>query len=490
MKIFVLILGLVFFAGAEVGWAAAKADPFPSSQSSIQSIHIMRLSDGKTLYSKNEESLLIPASVTKLFTAGALLSKFKPNHTFKTRLYYTGPRENEKVKGDLVIVGDGDPLFTSEVLWQVSSDIEHLGVREFSGDLIVDNSLFDKMDRDSSRKEGEQESEHAYDSPITAFGVNFNAIALAIGPNLKERMPAFVNVDPYPIRGIQVQNEIETVSEKERKSAAVNAFRKTLTSKKEVLVATGEIPVHSPLKKIYRSITNAELTAGEYVRAFFESRDILIKGQVKEGKLPKDAKLLLEVPSYELRRLVAGLNVYSNNYIADVLFKRLGAKFPKGGEVDAPGQGTFANGIYAMTQFIKKDVGISTPFTLKNGSGLDPSNRVSAKQITSLLSYMEKRFDVFPEFLASLPAFGWDGTLKDRFSEKEAEPYRGYVRAKTGTLSEPVAVACLAGYFRHPKHGLVAFSILENGKSGKGQPSIYDLKFKQDRGLVAVIKSL
>jgi D-alanyl-D-alanine carboxypeptidase/D-alanyl-D-alanine-endopeptidase (penicillin-binding protein 4) len=95
---------------------------------------------------------------------------------------------------------------------------------------------------------------------------------------------------------------------------------------------------------------------------------------------------------------------------------------------------------------------------------------------------MESRMDLFPEFLASLPAAGWDGTLKKRLKRTgDPEALQGLFRAKTGTLTEPVTVASLAGYFRHPKHGLTAFCVLENGREGTAQPNLKDLRDRQDR---------
>jgi D-alanyl-D-alanine carboxypeptidase/D-alanyl-D-alanine-endopeptidase (penicillin-binding protein 4) len=64
------------------------------------------------------------------------------------------------------------------------------------------------------------------------------------------------------------------------------------------------------------------------------------------------------------------------------------------------------------------------------------------------------------------------------------------VRAKTGTLSEPIAVSGLAGYFHHPKQGMVAFCILENGSKGGAQPAITDLRDRQDRVVVALMNDL
>ena len=148
----------------------------------VQSVHLVRLSDGKTVYEHHPDLLVTPASVTKVLTAAAVLGRLGPAHTIKTPLYYTGTRKNERVSGDLIIVGSGDPFIVSEKLWQLAADIRNLGIREFRGDLVLDQSLFAGASRDLSRLEGAQTSRNAYDAPVSAFGVNFNTFALAIAP--------------------------------------------------------------------------------------------------------------------------------------------------------------------------------------------------------------------------------------------------------------------------------------------------------------------
>jgi D-alanyl-D-alanine carboxypeptidase/D-alanyl-D-alanine-endopeptidase (penicillin-binding protein 4) len=82
------------------------------------------------------------------------------------------------------------------------------------------------------------------------------------------------------------------------------------------------------------------------------------------------------------------------------------------------------------------------------------------------------------------------GTLEKRFNLSETQTLRGKVRAKTGTLSEPVSVSSLAGYVYHPVHGLLAFAILQNGIVGKKQPGIDVLREMQDRTVAGFLKYL
>lgn len=482
---------LTVVAGASV---AAKSnadndaiDKLFDGKGAAQTVHVVRLSDGKTLYEKAPDTLLAPASVTKVVTAAAVLSRFTPVHTFKTPLYHTGTRRNEKVMGDLVVVGDGDPYLVSEKLWQMAADLKNMGIREFTGDLVIDNTLFGDEGRDESRKFGQKSSVNAYDAPVSALGVNFNTLAVSVAPGDAMGKPALVSVDPYPLRGVTIDNDVKTIKAHGQKSLSV----KRVSGKDgETLVAAGAIATDMPIQKIYRSVGDFAKVSGEYFKAFLKQEGIVVRGGVREGRKPDDATLLYEIEGYDLRKIVGGLMSFSNNYVADTLVKRLGAAFPKKGVPDATGSGTFDNGMAAINDFLRKDVGIKSEFTLYNGSGLDAENRLSARQVTDVLAYMEHHMEVFPEFLGSLPATGWDGTLKKRFGKAETEGLKGLVRAKSGTLTEPVAVAGLAGYFRHPKHGLVAFCIIENGKQDATQPAITDLRDRQDKVVVAFMNEM
>ena len=196
------------------------------------------------------------------------------------------------------------------------------------------------------------------------------------------------------------------------------------------------------------------------------------------------AQVLHKVKGFEMRRIVTGLNRYSNNFIADTLLKDLDAYF---GAKKTPKPASLAGGLGVVTEFLQKEVGLNGSIQIFNGSGLDTRNRLSAAQMVTFLRYMANRFDLFPDFLASLPASGWDGTLKRRFARGNLRKLAGMVRAKTGSLSQPIAVSSLAGYFQHDRHGLVAFAIIENGVPTKPQPSVAALRSGQDMAVYNIL---
>jgi D-alanyl-D-alanine carboxypeptidase/D-alanyl-D-alanine-endopeptidase (penicillin-binding protein 4) len=108
-----------------------------------------------------------------------------------------------------------------------------------------------------------------------------------------------------------------------------------------------------------------------------------------------------------------------------------------------------------QAQLQRRGVELST-LRLGNGSGLYDTNRVSAHQLTQLLTSMYRDFRVRPDYLASLAIMGTDGTMRNRLRDTEAQRW---ARAKTGTLAN---VSALSGYIGAPARDPVVFSILFN----------------------------
>jgi len=94
---------------------------------------------------------------------------------------------------------------------------------------------------------------------------------------------------------------------------------------------------------------------------------------------------------------------------------------------------------------------------LRDGSGLAPSNRVTARLLTDTLVAMDHAPAAVRDiFLRALPVSGSDGSLENRLTD---EGYRGAVRAKTGFIH---GVSALSGYVRSRGGRTYAFSILFN----------------------------
>lgn len=93
--------------------------------------------------------------------------------------------------------------------------------------------------------------------------------------------------------------------------------------------------------------------------------------------------------------------------------------------------------------------------TLKDGSGLSRDNRIPAGVLAHILDTAVASEDLRP-LLGYLPLAGGEGTLYQRYPES---PARGFVRAKTGTLTETSA---LAGTAQGTSGRVYAFAFLVN----------------------------
>ncbi len=94
--------------------------------------------DGRSVAAQSVDQFFNPASTIKLATALVALQTFGPNHRFATGIWTDGlfDRTAGKVTGNLYISGR-DPSFHYEHAILVARELNSLGVKEISGDLIV-----------------------------------------------------------------------------------------------------------------------------------------------------------------------------------------------------------------------------------------------------------------------------------------------------------------------------------------------------------------
>ncbi len=441
----------------------------------------MRASDGKKLFGENENEKLIPASTLKVLTSAAILHYFSPYEKIKTKFYYTKTLTQGVITGDLYAVGNGDPCLISENLWQIASDLKNMGIKKILGQIVIDQNLFIDPFRDSSRISYEEKSTNAYDAPISAFGVNFNTLAVAVAPAEKMGQKALVHLDPYPVDEVYIENSTVTVSHHEGTKLSIERIKSPQGIK---LLVSGKISSKDPIKKFYRSIIDPTKTPGNILKAFLLGQGIAVQGKTTSGKLPPDAKELLTHESIGLGRMVEDLLNFSNNYIADVFLNKLSA------EKGTDRQGSFQGGVNLLKKFLQNEIALKEEPFLVDGSGLSRKNRVSAADLAHILVYMSHRFDLFSEFLGAFPIAGKTGSLKDRFTQGQAKIFQGNLRAKTGTLPEGPVVCSLAGYFMSKTQGLIVFAIIQNGKPEQKQLGINELHLMQEEALVEQMKYL
>ena len=186
---------------------------------------------------------------------------------------------------------------------------------------------------------------------------------------------------------------------------------------------------------------------GHLLKAALMEKGVQIAGGIVSGAVPSDARSVAKHLSPQLADILKLMNKPSDNWIAELVFKTIGAEVM--GE-----PGTWKKGREVVTGFLEEIMDAPPGHRFVDGSGLSRYNLLNAELLTKLLVYMYHNFELMPEYLSSLPIAGVDGTLKNRMQGMYAEKT---LRAKTGTLS---GVSALAGYTVTADDEVFAFGIL------------------------------
>jgi D-alanyl-D-alanine carboxypeptidase/D-alanyl-D-alanine-endopeptidase (penicillin-binding protein 4) len=404
-------------------------------------ICVLSLESGETLYAHDADALLNPASNVKLFTTAAALSRLGPDYRFETEVWAAGGPPGGAAR-TLAIRGKGDPSLTTERLWALAGELHHRGVQAVR-DILVDETFFDG-EREAPGYDQEQ-GDRAYLAPAGPVSLNFNTIAVHVDPGARVGEPARVELEP-PSEYLEVLNRTSTGRPGGRGRIAAHTQP---AGARERVAVTGRIPLGGRHLTFWRKVDDPALYFGLTLKRMLELRGVRVSGRVRRAAAPPEAKLLLVAESEPLAEIVRRLNKGSSNFMAEQVLKTLGA------EVQGP-PGSWRSGIAAGEEALEA-LGLPRgSYVWKNGSGLNDTNRFSARQTASLLRELWRRFPLMAEFVGSLPVAGRDGTVRFRMEGTAAE---GRLRAKTGTLE---GIAGLSGYVESGSGQRLAFAILVN----------------------------
>ena len=132
------------------------------------------IEEEKLVMDHNIDSVFIPASVTKLFTALFAIEILGKDHEFKTEILCTGPVRDGIIHGDLYIRGSGDPELTVSDLAGLARKLRAKGIRGITGRFCYDESLFQGEDC----LDPTMPLYAAYNSGIGALNLNRNTVQL------------------------------------------------------------------------------------------------------------------------------------------------------------------------------------------------------------------------------------------------------------------------------------------------------------------------
>ena len=411
-----------------------------------------RLSDGTEFFSHKGRELFEMASNAKLFTTAAALRLLTPAYEFRTTVIANGKVDGGKLQGNLVIVGGGDPnlsgrLYNGETMAvpkAIAAAIRQAGINEVTGDLVMDDRLFDRV----YHAPGWPEKERLwwYAAPISALSFNDNCIDIMIKGAANVGAPASVSVAPdLPCARVVVQ--CVTVG-KQRREGVTFARREDGAAVVGGRIRAGRTRTENI------TVPDPPIYLAAAIRSALQAEGVAIGGKdrlvLQDEKASPEAREIF-VWTSTLVEAVGVANRRSQNFHAEQILKTLGA--------ERSGHGTFESGIEAIETFLKAAGYPDDAVQMTDGSGLSAGNLATPQAIVALLEMMYHS-DLREVFFNSLAASGDAGTtLRYRMKTKEL---RGRIRAKTGTIRTR-GIKALSGYAMAWDGEVYAFSILTNG---------------------------
>jgi D-alanyl-D-alanine carboxypeptidase/D-alanyl-D-alanine-endopeptidase (penicillin-binding protein 4) len=323
-----------------------------------------------TILSINHTLSMIPASNTKLFTTAAALTIMGGDYVLSTKLLSDDLNlQDGIIDGNLYIKGFGNSTFTETDLDYLITDLNNLGITKITGNVIGDDTFFDDI--------------YTRDDWIT---------------------DEVANVKLPPISAIVLdRNRVITYKKRGKRTRAY-------------VVNVEDPPLHT-----------ANLLKTKLINAGIE-----VENKALKGETPLSAAVISE-KGISLRELIKRINKESDNFLAECLFKTIGAA--------ATGkQGNAFYSTQAILDFIDDNGIYSTGTAVVDGSGISRFDQITVGAIAGLLEKMYFDLANFDDYYNSLSIAGIDGTLQRRLIGTSAE---NNFHGKTGTLN---GVSSLSGY--------------------------------------------
>jgi D-alanyl-D-alanine carboxypeptidase/D-alanyl-D-alanine-endopeptidase (penicillin-binding protein 4) len=438
----VLLTGFVIRAGAQLPAPVAEALSQAGIPHSAVGVYVYDLTARKPLLAYGADRALNPASSIKLVTTFAALEVLGPAHVWRTEAWMDGSLNGDRLEGNLYFKGYGNPKLTLESLWLFLREIRNRGVREISGDLVLDRTYFTVEAHDPASFDNEPL--RPYNVGPDALLFNFKSFRLQFVPDEVRGVVSLYAEPPLPQVSI-VNNLVLGVG-------PCDLWPDKPLVEENRLTFSGVFPANCGEKAKHYSLLAPHEYFGAVFRQLWEGLEGSLAGQVVDGVLPPSARLLAANESPPLADVIRDINKYSHNVMARHVFLSLGAA--EGAPL------TTEKAERAMQAWMSSRNFAFPELVLDNGSGLSRSARITARHLTEVL-IAAWHSPLMPEFVASLPLVAHDGTMRRRLPDS---PVAGRAHIKTGYLEN---VRSIAGYVQDESGSTLAAVLMINHPSAK-----------------------
>ncbi|WP_159917058.1 D-alanyl-D-alanine carboxypeptidase/D-alanyl-D-alanine-endopeptidase [Pantoea sp. 18069] len=392
-----------------------------------------------------------PASVMKLVTTFAALDQLGPAYTWRTPFYFGGPVQAGVLRGPLYIQGQGDPRLVMERLWLALRRLQAMGVRAIDGDIVLDRSAFALAAHDPALFDGEPL--RPYNVSPDALLVNYKSLVMGFLPDVKGGL-ARIQYDP-PLAGMVLQASVPLAPE----GTPCGDWHLRLQASLELagrMDFAGSYPAAcGPRNWAVAPVDSAQFAA-RAIEGMWRELGGQLGGVVRDGRVPQGLEAAMVIESESLAQVVRDINKYSNNVMAQQVFLTMGWQ--------RTGVGSWDSAQAALHQWWQQRIGAQAQPIVGNGAGLSREARLTAQGLARMLQ-VAWASPVMPEFLASLPVLGVDGTLR-----RNQARAGGQAHLKTGTLRDATALAGFVHAASGRRYVLVA--LVNDSRAAAARPAL------------------
>ena len=481
--------------------ATIMAKPRYAAANSKWSLVVMDAKTGELVYALEPDRLSLTGSVRKLFSVGTALNTIGPKHRFETGVYRTGAAPVAGVlAGNLVLVASGDLTFGGRAkadgtldytdfdhneapsfggsgltpedplaaLNELARQIYAAGIRHVSGDVLIDDRLFDSFRVPNG------------ETLISPINLNENLIDVTVAPGASAGAAATLDWRPK-VSGFTVAGSAVTTAAGSAASLFVSGdiFDKINLNclgapgcQGLLSNVTGSGPGSIPLGYIapvlgttpFVGVLKAEDPATLARIAFIDALgragvtvDAPTVAKNAANRLPARASLIdsmrvanfVSPPYSEISKLILKVSLNTGANLS-LMYAGL-----------SQGQRTLTTALAAERRLLIDGMGLDPAgFDFKtNGSG-SPDSLASARTTAQLLAAMSKK-PVYPVYRAALPLLGVDGSLAAVGKTVIGKEHMSIKSGATVEKGQIVAIS-MAGYIEARSGRALTFAVFVN----------------------------
>lgn len=444
----------------------AKGKTFANAHLSVCATDL----NGNILVALDKDKMQIPASNMKLISSGAALHLLGGDFRYETSIGYDGVIEDGILKGNLYIIGGGDPTIGSKdttasplshTFGQWEKMIKNAGIRRIEGCLIGDGRWADGMAEEPTWLWNDIGT--YYGTGVTGLMFYENMISFMVTPGKEPGAPVDIKQHYPTTPWMTFRYDCSTGDRKT--GDRLYMYTSELAPVAEI---RGTFGIDKAAKRVDFSNKFPEYTCARYFLEWLQDRGIACGGGAADFRLERDRMrdacrnggitVIGTTSSPELRKIAHVTNHASNNLYAETMLRTLGKTLHDSASYDSS---------YVAMNDVLKMLGADPSkggIRLQDGSGLSRQNLISADFFCRFLRSMSQSA-AFSDFLSSLPSPGDDGTLYYNMSRYPLS-LKSRILAKSGSMN---GIRCYSGYIMPSGQniadssvGIIVFSVMAN----------------------------